>query len=271
MRTLLFFIFTFLALNACQAAQVDTVSIPSAAMHRSFKAVVITPGSYKSGSERYPVVYLLHGYGGNYSNWISKVPALRELADLYNIMIVCPDGAIGSWYIDSPTDSNWRFETYVGAEVPAYIDQHYSTVPSPKGRAITGLSMGGHGGLYLGIRHRDIFGAAGSMSGGVDFRPFPKNWDIAKHLGDPGPDGTNWTEYTVIKQVEKLDSTSKMPLIIDCGVRDFFIDVNRNLHQVLLQRKVPHDYIERPGAHDWAYWSNAIQYQLLFFHRFFQQ
>jgi len=45
--------------------------------------------------------------------------------------------------------------------------------------------------------------------------------------------------------------------------------VNHELHQQLLMRNIPHDYIERPGAHNWDYWTNAVQYQLLFFHNFF--
>ncbi|WP_205195747.1 alpha/beta hydrolase family protein [Chitinophaga sp. Cy-1792] len=270
MRSFLTLILTFVLLQACRAAEVDTIRIPSAAMHRSYKAVVITPKNYKTANERYPVVYLLHGWSGNYGNWINSVPALREIADDYNLMIVCPDGAYSSWYIDSPIDSTMKFETYVGKEIPAYIDAHYQTVPTPQGRAITGLSMGGHGALYLAIRHRDVFGAAGSMSGGVDFRPFPKNWNIAERLGPPGENGANWTDYTVIKQAEKLTDGS-LPIIFDCGTGDFFIDVNRNLHQYLLSKNIPHDYTERPGKHDWNYWSNAIHYQMLFFHRYFQR
>ncbi|WP_143307893.1 alpha/beta hydrolase [Chitinophaga vietnamensis] len=261
------FIIAFLCLHTAYAADVDTISVPSAVMHRSFRCVVITPAEYKSSTRRFPVVYLLHGYDGNYSNWITKVPAIRELADRYQCMIVCPDG-VNSWYVDSPADSSRRFETYVGKELPAYIDQHYSTIPSPQSRAITGLSMGGHGALYLAIRHPETFGAAGSISGGVDLRPFPKSWNLPKIFGDPGPNGANWTNYMVIKQIEQL-KPGTLPLIIDCGVKDFFIDVNRNLHQRLLQLGIPHDYTERPGEHNWDYWSNSVQYQLLFFHRFF--
>ncbi|WP_343743677.1 alpha/beta hydrolase family protein [Chitinophaga sp.] len=264
--TLLLLVF---GLQTLRAGNVDTVSIPSAAMHRSYKCVVVTPASYKEGTRRYPVVYLLHGYSGNYANWVTKVPAIRELADTYQCMIVCPDGAFMSWYLDSPRDSSMRFETYVGKEIPAYIDQHYQTLPDPRHRAITGLSMGGHGALYLAIRHPEMFGAAGSISGGVDFRPFPKSWEIVKLLGEAGKDGANWTAYTVMGQLNKLQPGT-LPMIIDCGVKDFFIDVNRALHQKLLERGIDHDYIERPGQHDWDYWANSIHYQMLFFHRFFQ-
>ncbi len=267
-HTLTLFLFLFF-LQTVRAADVDTISIPSAAMRRSYKCVVITPASYKEGTRRYPVVYLLHGHSGNYANWVRKVPAVKELADTYQCMIVCPDGAISSWYVDSPVDSTIRFETYVGKEIPAYIDQHYQTLPEPHYRAITGLSMGGHGALYLAIRHPEVFGAAGSISGGVDFRPFPKNWDIAKRLGAPGVNGANWTDYTVIGQLDRL-KPGTLPMIIDCGVKDFYIDVNRDLHKKLLEKGIDHDYTERAGQHDWDYWANSIQYQLLFFHRFFQ-
>jgi S-formylglutathione hydrolase FrmB len=256
-------------IQSASAADVDTINIPSGSMHRSYKCVVVTPSTYKNGMQRFPVVYLLHGYAGNYANWITKVPVLRELADAYQCMLVCPDGAFSSWYIDSPVDSAIRFETYIGKEIPAYIDQHYQTLPEPRYRAITGLSMGGHGALYLAIRHPDVFGAAGSMSGGVDLRPFPKNWDIAKRLGEPGVKGTNWNDYTVINQMDKL-KPGTLSLIIDCGVKDFFIDVNHDLHKKLLLAGIDHDYTERPGEHNWNYWSNAIKYQLLFFHQFFQ-
>ncbi|MEZ2445157.1 alpha/beta hydrolase [Chitinophaga sp. RCC_12] len=256
--------------QTARAADVDTVSIHSGKMQRAYKCVVITPNTYKNGTQRYPVVYLLHGAGGNFANWVTNVPIIKELADTYQCMIVCPDGAVTSWYFDSPIDSSMRFETYVSKEIPQYIDQHYQTLPEPAHRAIAGLSMGGHGAMFLAIRHQDVFGAAGSMSGGVDFRPFPKNWDLKKRLGEPGTDGANWYDYTVLKQVDSLKSGA-LSIIIDCGVKDFFIDVNRDLHKKLLLAGIAHDYTERPGEHNWKYWANAVKYQLLFFHEFFQR
>jgi S-formylglutathione hydrolase FrmB len=59
--------------------------------------------------------------------------------------------------------------------------------------------------------------------------------------------------------------------MIDCGVADFFIEINRDLHRRLLKEDVPHDYVERPGAHNWMYWDNAIKYQVLFFSEFFKK
>ena len=236
-------------------------------MQKDIKCVVVKPDSYKKKKNHYPVVYLLHGYGGNYSNWVSQ-SNIKQQADNYQIIIVCPDGEFSSWYIDSPVDSTMKFETYVGKEVPETIDKLYRTIPNKKARAITGLSMGGHGGLYLGLRHPDIFGACGSMSGGVDLRPFPKNWHLLKRLGDTLVNADNWKNYSVINIVETYRGDSSK-IIIDCGVGDFFLDVNRALHKKMLDFKIQHDYIERPGKHDWDYWRNAVKYQLLFFKNYF--
>ena len=263
-----------LTLAAClfiitsHAASVDTILIYSNSMHKNVKCVVIKPAAYEDEKQRFPVLYLLHGWSGDYSNWILKVPALLHEVDENGCMVVCPDGAYYSWYFDSPVDTNIRYETNVALEVPAYVDAHYRTIADRKARAITGLSMGGHGALYLAIRHEDVFGAAGSMSGGVDFRPFPNNWDIKKVLGDYSSHADNWNKNVVVDLVDSLRN-GDLKMIIDCGVGDFFLQVNRDLHQKLLAAKIDHDYIERPGEHNWDYWSNSIKYQLLFFHDYF--
>lgn len=249
------------------AAVVDTVETYSASMKKNIKAVVITPDNYASAKEL-PVVYLLHGYSGNYADWISRAKGFEKAADQYQLIIVCPDGN-NSWYWDSPVDPRYKYETYVSKELVEWIDSKYKTIKNPKGRAITGLSMGGHGALYLAFRHQDIFGAAGSMSGGVDIRPFPNNWDMAARLGKYAEHPDNWEKNTVINLLHLLTPNS-LSLIIDCGTDDFFFKVNENLHQQLLQRNIPHDYITRPGAHNWPYWSNAIGYQLLFMNNFFK-
>lgn len=259
----------FLLFQAAEAATVDTVETYSTAMNKKIKAVVITPAAYSS-AKQFPVVYLLHGYGGNYSDWIKNVPYLTEAADMYGMIIVCPDGGIGSWYFDSPVDPAFKYETYVAGELVNWIDKNYKTIRNRTGRAITGLSMGGHGALYLAFRHQDEFGAAGSMSGGVDFRPFPKNWEIAARLGKYAEYPERWEKNTVINMVNLLTPGS-LDLIIDCGSEDFFYKVNENLHDLLLLRNIPHDFISRPGAHNWKYWSNSIRYELLFMNQFFKR
>jgi S-formylglutathione hydrolase FrmB len=253
--------------QAIHAAIIDTVNTTSASMKKTIKAVVILPDDYKD-VQALPVVYLLHGYSGNYADWITKAKGFEKAADLYQVIIVCPDGN-NSWYWDSPVDSNFKYETYVSKELVSWIDSKYKTIRNKKGRAITGLSMGGHGALYLALRHQDVFGAAGSMSGGVDIRPFPNNWDMALRLGKYADHPQIWEQYTVINMLNLLQPNS-LALIIDCGTEDFFFKVNENLHEQLLYRNIPHDYITRPGAHNWNYWTNAIQYQLLFMNNYFK-
>jgi S-formylglutathione hydrolase FrmB len=255
-----------------RAAIVDTVSIASKAMGKTYKCVVIMPDSYKQESDKsrqYPVVYLLHGYGGWYSNYITRLPDIVKYADQYQFIIVTPEGK-DSWYINSPVDDSMKFETYVGIEIPAWIDANYATVKNRKGRAVTGLSMGGHGGLYLGWRHADIFGACGSMSGGVYLRPFPKNWQLMKRLGDTLSKADNWEKFSVLNVIEEKPKDS-LAIIIDCGTEDFFYEVNNLLHAKMEKMKIPHDYITRPGAHNWDYWRNALQYQFLFFSNYFNK
>lgn len=254
------------------AAVVDTALTYSAAMHKNIKAVVIKPNDY-SASKKFPTVYLLHGAGGKYSDWVTNPPdkqTVQKLADLYDVIVVCPDGNVTSWYFDSPIDSTYRYETYVSKELVSYIDSHYSTITDRNSRAITGLSMGGHGALYLAFKHQDVFGACGSMSGGVDIRPFPDNWDIAKRLGKYSDYPKRWDENTVTNLVYLL-SPNSLAITFDCGSDDFFFKVNNELHEKLLERNIPHDFTTRPGGHSWQYWGNSINYQMLFFSRFFNK
>ena len=261
-------ILCFVFAQQMNAAIVDTIDTYSNSMKKTIKAVVIRPDNYASAKEL-PVVYLLHGYSGSYADWITKAKGFEKAADQYNMMIVCPDGGFGSWYWDSPIDPAFQYETYVADELVKLIDSKYKTIKNKKGRAITGLSMGGQGALYLAFKHQDVFGAAGSMSGGVDIRPFPDNWDMAKRLGAYNEQPERWEKNTVINMLYLLKPGS-LSLIIDCGTEDFFYRVNENLHQQLLLRNIQHDYITRPGAHNWPYWSNAVNYQLLFINNYFK-
>lgn len=264
---LLIFSICVLCCHYATAATVDTIQVYSAVMKKNLKTVVVRPSQYDSG-KTYPVVYLLHGYSGNHADWVSKAKGFEKASDTYNMIIVCPDGGYGSWYWDSPLDPQSQFETYISKELVSFIDSKYKTIGDRTGRAITGLSMGGHGALYLAIKHQDVFGAAGSMSGGVDIRPFPNNWDMAKKLGKYAEQPKRWEDNTVMNMLHLLTPNS-LAIMIDCGVDDFFFGVNEKLHQELIYRNIPHDYLVRPGAHNWPYWTNAVQYQLLFMNNYF--
>ena len=205
----------FLCVATLSAQQVDTITIHSKMGH-DLKNVIILPESYTHSDTRYPVVYLLHGCGDNYSAWLKIKPELPQIASLYNFIIVCPDGKINSWYWNSPRNKDMQFEDYISDEVIRYVDSHFRTIPDRKARAISGLSMG------------------------------------------------------VINLIPSLND-GDLAIIIDCGVDDFFLEVNRRTHQALLTRNIKHDYIERPGGHNHAYWNNSIDYQLLFFHKYFSR
>lgn len=265
---LLAFAIFFGAINL-SAAKVDTVQTYSSVMNKTIEAVIITPDSYDN-KKSFPVFYLLHGHGGDAGNWITHMPATKGLADTHQMIIVCPDGHRSSWYFDSPVDSTMRYETYVTKELVNWVDKNYKTIAKREGRAISGLSMGGHGGLYLAFRNQDVYGACGAMSGGVDIRPFPKNWQISERLGAQAEHPDNWERNTVINLLHLL-TPGCLKIIIDCGTEDFFYDVNVKLHKELKYRNIPHDFISRPGKHDKFYWDNAVKYQALFFGEYFKE
>lgn len=249
------------------AARVDTLSVRSEKMDRSIPVLVTVPEGIRQG-EQLPVLYLLHGHSGDEKSWLTIQPRLKDWADRDHIMIVTPDGE-NSWYWDSPLEPKSQFETFVSKELVTYIDQHYSTRANRLSRAISGLSMGGHGALWLAIRHKDVFGAAGSTSGGVDIRPFPTKWNMADQLGKQSENKSRWNQHTVMTQLDKIQNKD-LALIFDCGTADFFFEVNCKLHDELMKRGIYHDFIMRPGKHNLLYWNNSIEYHWLFFKKFFE-
>ncbi|MDO5571452.1 MAG: alpha/beta hydrolase family protein [Bacteroidales bacterium] len=258
----------FFAVVSIYAATRKDLKVWSQSMNKDIPVVVIIPDKISSESPC-PVIYLLHGHGGNQDSWPGIKPNLGEIADRNGIIFVSPNGE-NSWYWDSPVNDKFRYETFISDELIKYIDKTFYTIDSSKGRAITGLSMGGHGAMWNGLRHSDVFGACGSTSGGVDIRPFPDNWNMKDYLGNESENQKRWDDYTVINLVDGLED-GKQAIIFDCGVDDFFRDVNINLHKKLLEKKIKHDYIERPGSHNSEYWNNSIDFQIMFFKKFFDK
>jgi S-formylglutathione hydrolase FrmB len=255
---LLLFIGSFHAI-----ASIDTLMVYSKSMNKHVKTLVIKPDSYANNIPM-PVVYLLHGYSGNYRHWLDEVPSIVQQSNNMQSILVLPDGGYYSWYFDSPINPAMRYESFIVKELVPYIDSAYSTKADKNFRAITGLSMGGHGAFYIAMRNKTIFGSAGSICGGLDIRPFPNNWQISQVLGSFNQFQETWEKYTVINLIDSID-VSDINLIFDCGLSDFFLNVNRAMHQKLLGKKIPHDYTERPGTHNTAYWGNSISYHLLYF------
>ncbi len=253
-----------------EAATVDTINVYSNSMHKNIKTIVIRPASYNKSSKPFPVLYLLHGAFGNYSNWILKVPHIQQLADENQMMIVCPDGGFTSWYFDSPIDSNFRYETFVSTELPQYVDSKYKSIKDRKGRAITGLSMGGHGGLFIAFRHSETFSACGSTSGALHVSVIKKGYDVEKRLGDTAANKKYWNDWSVLNLIDHSPKDS-LAIIIDCGTEDRVLPMNKAVHEKMIKLKIPHDYIERPGGHNFLYWNVSIDYQMLFFRKHFDR
>ena len=265
-KQLLFYLFLFSLLNS---AEVDTVHIFSQSMNKHISAIVVVPDTYKLTDSKLPVVYLLHGYSGDHKDWSAHTD-LGDYADSYNFVIVCPDGGYNSWYLDSPMGPGSQYRTHIGQEVVQYIDEKYRTIAERKSRAITGLSMGGHGALYRSLEFPHVFGAAGSMSGVVDLQFTTKKYEMGEKIGSIEKFSERWEKYSVISNVYKFKD-SQTHLIIDCGVDDAVIKSNRLLHTKLLELNIPHDYSEKPGGHEWAYWVNSLEYHLMFFNSIFKK
>lgn len=249
----------FIGLNA---AVVDTISIESRFLSSPEKVIVVTPQTNPQRPQ-YPTVYLLNGFGGDHTSWMKVRPDLPRLADELGLILVMPDGR-DSWYWDAPADPSMQMESFFINDLVPYIDRFYPTVQHPTMRAITGLSMGGQGAMYLAMRHPYIWGNAGSTSGGLDIRPFPEKWKMRDRLGDYASHQSIWDEHSPVVMAQKLEP-GMINIIFDCGADDFFAQVNEAFHLTLAEKKIPHDYIQRPGNHSAAYWNNSIPYQLHYF------
>jgi S-formylglutathione hydrolase FrmB len=276
-RKILSFLFSLVFLPLVStAAKIDSLDIPSAAMKKVYKAVVVLPASYSKSKAAYPVLYLLHGGFGHYRDWLVKTPdtaLLQNLSDQYNLIIVLPEGELFSYYIDSPIDKGSQFESYIIKDVIPKIDTTYRTNRSSKARTISGLSMGGYGAFYLSARHPELFCAAGSMSCALN--PDMMGWKLPPEMANNiknafgaimGPiESVDYSIYSIISMADVIKKNGTK-LIFDCGVDDFLVEPNRELHRRLLFNQTPHDYAERPGAHSWDYWQNSLPHHVLFFH-----
>ena len=253
------------------AFTIETVHIAAPETGIKHQANIVLPDGYTT-KKNYPVVYLLHGWSGNYEDW-AKNTEVESLADRYNMIIVMPDGNYDSWYVDSKTKIKSNYATYIAKDVVNFVDDNYSTITSSEGRGITGLSMGGFGAMSIGLNNLDTFGAIGSMSGGMDITPFSANWGIPEVLGQYSDNKALWEDKAIINNLHKLatynskwvNNAKRIPIAFEVGVDDFFFGVNRELHEEMIRLNIKHDYTEREGAHNWDYWNNAISYQMQFF------
>lgn len=236
----------------------------SASLDRDMKYRVILPGSYDSGSSRFPVLYLLHGSGGGYLDWDTRTD-IEHYAEHFPLIIVMPD-ADDSWYTDSASNPKDKFETYIAKDLIAEIDAKYRTIQVRYSRAIAGLSMGGYAAMKFALKYPDEFIFAGSLSGaqdaGGDFEKREPQYH-AKMLEIYGPEGSpTRRDNNVLLLVDHADPSHLPYLYVACGTEDFLLASNRQLVAKLSARKIPYEYHESVGAHDWDYWDRMIRKML---------
>ncbi len=234
-------------------------SFSSASLGRAMKYRILFPAGYERSTSRYPVLYLLHGLTGAYSDWESRTH-LAQYAQPLQLIMVMPDAG-DSWYTNSVTVPQDKFEDYIANDLIREIDQHYRTIASRHGRAIAGLSMGGYGALKLGLKYPGRFAFAASFSGALDVARDPAfagsyQEEIAKIFG---PENDAVRKQNDVFALAQSADPSRLPfLYFDCGTEDQFANSNREFAALLQQRKIAHEYRELPGAHDWQYWDRQL-------------
>jgi S-formylglutathione hydrolase FrmB len=248
-------------------ARVDTVRFQSKLVNATLPYNVILPSDYDTAkSTRYPVLYLLHGLTGHYSDWVSRTN-IADYAAQYRLIIVTPEGNDG-WYTDSATITTDKYETYILKELLPDVQQRYRTIEARYGRAIAGLSMGGYGAIKFGLKSPQTFAFAASMSGAFGVTRFtekeiPALWqDSIKLFGPPASETRNAND--LFDLIEKLPTgrIQSLPYFyFDCGTEDspLIFLYNRQLAQAMSDKKIPHEFRQLPGDHSWAYWDRQVQ------------
>ena len=267
----------------------EGLKVPSAILGRDVAFAVYLPPGYEASTQRFPVVYLLHGYTDDESGWIQfgevQLAADRAIADreIPPMIIVMPDGGV-TFYINDAA-GKVRYEDMFVRELVPFIDKTYRTRADRDFRGLAGLSMGGWGTLVYALRHPDVFSAGAAFSAAVwsddDIVGMkPKNWDelFGPLFGAEGKAGRERltahfrsVSPLVLARTLPEDSLKKVRYYIDCGDDDFLIKANCALHGILLDRRIPHEFRVRDGGHTWTYWRTGIVEGLKFigqgFHR----
>jgi S-formylglutathione hydrolase FrmB len=225
---------------------------------------VFTPSDYHVLTDKkYPVIYLLHGWSGNYHQW-NDITDCQKYADRYGFIIVCPDGLYDSWYFNSPAIKESQFSDFFFYDLMPFIASTYRV--ETKNVFITGLSMGGHGALYLFAQKPELFRSAGSLSGVLDLTDWWDTYAINTYLGIKNKESglDQLKNFSVKGNIENIARSGK-EIIFSCGSSDPFFGINNDFKQKCDDLKINATYISGPGAHDYPYWKSAIGFQFVFF------
>ncbi len=292
LKNLIAFIFSFCFLNIAVAQNagkvIEQVSIKSNILNKNVAYTIYLPADYTTSERTYPVVYLLHGYTDNNTGWLQfgeiNRYADKAIADgiIPPMIIVMPNGD-SSWYINS-YDGKEKYEDFFIKEFMPSVEKTYRIKNEKKYRGIAGLSMGGYGTLFYSIKYPELFAAAAPLSAAVfddnAMTTMPdKNYErtfgqlFGRGLKEKERLNKAWNSNSILKFVEikSPDDLSKVRYWIDCGDDDFLTKGNCLLHIALSEKKVPHEFRVRNGAHNWTYWRTGITDALQFIGASFQQ
>jgi S-formylglutathione hydrolase FrmB len=223
---------------------VAQVQFFSDALGKSVSYNAIVP---ERGDGPFPVLLQLHGLSDDHHAWIQRSNLVRY-AEKYQLIVILPDGGT-SRYLNWPHQERWgkqRYEELLARDIPGHVSRIFRVKDGPW--AIGGLSMGGFGGMRLGVKYPEQFASIWVHSSVFQIDPALKS---AVADGD---------DAEILPHIEALKTRGSWPSIaFDCGVDDFLIDQNRWLHSELNRLGVDHIYREHPGAHTWEYWDEHVQ------------
>jgi S-formylglutathione hydrolase FrmB len=266
----------------------ETRTVKSSILGRDVRYTVYLPADYESSSRTYPVVYLLHGYTDDNTGWLQfgeiNRYADKAIADgIIPPMIIVMPNADSSWYINS-YDGKENYENFFIKEFMPSIEKTYHIKAEKNYRGVAGLSMGGFGTLNYALKYPQLFAACAPLSAAVldddaissmPDRNYENTFGQLYGRGLKGKDRLNkdWYKNSTLKIIETktADELKKVRYWIDCGDDDFLTKGNCLLHIALTEKKVPHEYRVRDGAHTWTYWRTGITDALKFIGDSFHQ
>lgn len=246
-----------------QQSRLHEESFQSPALGKRMTYRVLVPAGYDGTLERYAVLCLLHGLGGDYTDWTTRTN-VAEYSRTLPLIIVMPDAG-NAWYTNA-ADGSSRMEDYVFDELPADVVKKYRTINSRYGRAVAGLSMGGYGALKMAFKRPGAFQVAASFSGafnvtGGGLDELIGEAESQRLLRIFGPPGSRVRrENDVIALASALKPSAAPYVYIDCGTADnALIGANRDVVATLHKAGVAYEYHEVAGAHTWEYWDRRIR------------
>lgn len=277
---------SFFEANA-QSKVIEGLSYVSKSAGHSVNYAIYLPPDYEVSSRSYPVLYLLHGLGNDESAWIQFGNIKGLMDSMYANssvapMIVVMPGAGNSWFIDD-IRGEYPFEFIFINEFIDHIDSEYSTRPEKKFRAIGGVSMGGYGSLILAFRNANTLSSAFSLSPAIWTDQSIQTLSRDQYLEtfgdiyteDPSNRLTNhWDAHAVLNQarLKSKQDLSKVSYYITSGDDDPGITTaTAELHIILKNKDVPHEYRVYDGGHTWNYWRETFQEAVQFISDEFQR